>query len=58
LVFVSLTACLLWLLLMPGHGAAHTAILPRHFYLMYILLVLFMIGNFTGPGKCEREENT
>jgi hypothetical protein len=46
LALTSTGVCLLWLLLMPNHGASHTAILPHNFYIIYILISLFIIENF------------
>lgn len=46
LALISTTACLLWPMIMEDHGVAHTRLIARHFYLVYILLALFVIDCF------------
>ncbi len=47
LALVSMTACLLWPMIMENHGVEHTRLIARHFYLVYILLVLFTTECFS-----------
>jgi hypothetical protein len=35
----------MWIVVMPSHSAIHPFLIAQHFYLVYILIVLFMAEN-------------
>lgn len=43
---ISVTACLLWPVIMPNHGADHPFLIAQHFFMAYLMLVLIMIETF------------
>jgi len=53
LALVSMVACFLWPMIMEDHGVAHTRLIARHFYVVYILLALLVIDGISGHLKAK-----
>lgn len=55
-VLSALLICSGWIAVMRQHASMHTHFLPRHFFLLYLCLVLFIVNGYTAPTARPRDK--